>query len=77
MCDLLKSLEPNRYKKNEIIYEELDEVSEVTYIIGSFFVGYSINRRMLFRLKQSNIDIGGYSLTFEKNCHYIFKSAAD
>jgi hypothetical protein len=50
--------------KNEIIYEELDEVSEVIYIIGTFYVGYSINRKMLFRLKQSNIDIGAYSLIF-------------
>jgi hypothetical protein len=51
MFVLLKRLEPNRYLKNEIIYEELDEVSEVIYIIGSFYVGYSINRKMLFRLK--------------------------
>jgi hypothetical protein len=64
MFILLKKLEPNRYMKNEIIYEELDEVSEVIYIIGTFYVGYSINRKMLFRLKQSNIDIGAYSLIF-------------
>ena len=77
MFILLKRLEPNRYVKNEIIYEELDEISEVTYIIGSFYVGHSINRKMIFRLKQSNMDIGAYNLTFNKSCHYIFKSAAD
>jgi len=77
MFDLLNRLEPNKYVKNEIIFEELDEIREVIFIMGQFHVGYSINKKSIFRLKMQDVDIGSYGITFNKRSHYIFRSAND
>ena len=75
--NMLNRLEPYMYRKNEIIFEELDEIREVVFIMGQYHVGYSINKKSMFRLKQSNLDIGAFGITFNKRSHYIFKSAAN
>jgi hypothetical protein len=45
--------------------------------MGAFQVGYSINKKSMFRLKQAKIDIGAYGMTFNKRSHYIFRTAND
>jgi hypothetical protein len=74
MNSIMQSLEPIKFEKNTIILNELDEVSEVTFIIGcQYHVGFSLNREMHFRLKMK-VAIGAYNLTFNKRSQYIFKT---
>ena len=45
MIQFMKYLEPRKYKEGEIIYEELQEVLEITFVMkGTYFVGYEINK---------------------------------
>ena len=41
----MEGLEPRFYKSNKIIYNELDEILEITFLIkGTFAVGFEINK---------------------------------
>tara|TARA_B110000285_G_C14977813_1_gene539819 strand:+ start:370 stop:513 length:144 start_codon:yes stop_codon:yes gene_type:complete len=41
----MRYLEPRFYKGDELIYEELQEVLEITFVMtGTFYVGYEINK---------------------------------
>ena len=45
MIEFLKYLVPRNYLENEMIYEELQEILEMTFVEkGSYYVGYEINR---------------------------------
>lgn len=42
---LMFSLEPRVYSPNEIIYEELDDASEILFVMeGTYNVGYILNQ---------------------------------
>ena len=41
----MESLEPRFYKANKVIYNELDSILEITFIIkGVYAVGFEINK---------------------------------
>lgn len=46
MVQMLNQLEPIKYSRHQIVFEELDEYSEVVFLVNSakFDVGYSINK---------------------------------
>lgn len=45
MIQILRSLEPRYYHSNTIIYNELEEILEMTFVLkGSYRVGYEINK---------------------------------
>ena len=45
-------LEPRFFKSQKIIYDELDEVRELYFVMkGSFDIGYEINNRKIYRLR--------------------------
>jgi len=79
MIDILKSLEPRRYPENEIIYQELDEILEMTFMItGSFNVGYEINKVKKYKLhfncgKNDDSTFGGFNTLFFKKSMFIYK----
>lgn len=54
MVQMLNQLEPIRYSRNQIVFEELDEYSEVVFLVDSakFDVGYSINKSTTFKLQK-------------------------
>jgi hypothetical protein len=55
MFDVLQKLEPIKYDKQEILFDELDEFHSVVFILNSFFhVGYSVNKLHYFRIKLKN-----------------------
>ena len=75
MVQVLLNLEPIKFERDTILLEELDECSEVIYIPDSYFlVGYSINKKPIFKIAQKNVDIGSYGATFNKRSHFIFKT---
>ena len=52
MVQMLNNLEPIKYARNQIVFEELDEYSEVVFLVNSakFEVGYSINKNTFYKL---------------------------
>ena len=49
---LMQTLEPRFFKKQEIIFNELDEVGELYFVLeGNFDVGYEINNKKIYRLR--------------------------
>jgi len=41
----MKTLKPRQYMANEIIYDELDEILEITFVEkGTYYIGYTINK---------------------------------
>lgn len=78
MIRIMSLLEPIKYQKNEIIFQELDEYSEVIFILNAYFkIGYSINRQQFFKIKKKNIPIGAYGVTYVKKSYYIYKTISD
>jgi len=73
MIDIIFGLEPIQYKKNDLILQELDEVDKVVFSVAKVHIGYSINRKQIFRLALENPVIGAYGMTFKKRAHFIYK----
>lgn len=74
MLKLLKILEPRQAFLREIIYEELDEVSEMLFFNrGNVDIGFEINHQKKFVLRLSNsIIIGAYNMSFSKRTKFIY-----
>jgi hypothetical protein len=54
MVAILQKLEPIEKKAGIVLYEELDEFSEVLFFLtGSYDVGYTLNRNQHFPLRLS------------------------
>ena len=52
MFNILSNLEPISFKKNEILFDELDEFNSVIFIMKcKYKIGYSINKTQYFRLQ--------------------------
>lgn len=55
MFSILSSLEPIKFKKDEILYDELDEFHSVIYVMNSsYHIGYTINKHLYFKIKMEN-----------------------
>ena len=51
---VLDALEPFQYEANQLIYRELDEVNEMTFVEkGEYKIGYEINKQQRFKMIQS------------------------
>jgi predicted DNA-binding protein (MmcQ/YjbR family) len=75
MVSCLSNLEPQQWSRDEILFEELDEFSEIIFVLEDMYqMGYSINKKSYFRVKFKNIPIGCYGITFNKKSHYTYKS---
>jgi hypothetical protein len=68
MIQILKSLEPRRFDKMEIIYLELDEVNELSFIEqGEYDLGYEVNKVEKYRMRLgSRTVIGAFNICFNK-----------
>ena len=75
MIAILVSLEPRHYNDNLILYEELDNVMEMKFVMkGSFRVGYEINKTKRYRLLFGpGSTIGGFNCLFNKPTMFIYK----
>jgi hypothetical protein len=68
MIQILKSLEPRRFEKMEIIYLELDEVNELSFIEqGEYDLGYEVNKVEKYKMRLgSGTVIGAFNICFNK-----------
>lgn len=72
--NLLKLLEPIEFAQGEVIREELDEFTEVIFLIsGVFEVGYNINQISKYVIKEQQIMIGAYDVTFYKRSLFNYR----
>lgn len=76
MFNILILLEPIRFFPNFIILDELDESSYVVFLLKQvkYHIGYSVNKKHLFKIKKSDQDIGAYGVTYDKKSNYIYKT---
>ena len=45
MVCMMKTLKPRQYMPHQIIYDELEEIIEITFVErGTYYIGYTINR---------------------------------
>ena len=75
MIKVMKTLEPRRYNEKTIIYEELQEILEITFVLsGTYFIGYEINKVKKMKLhRPPNTVFGGFELFFGKKSMFIYK----
>ena len=69
MTKILSKLEPRQEEAEIILYNELDDFSEIYYFNrGQVDVGFEINRKKYFVLRQKkNIIVAAYGCTFNNN----------
>ena len=66
---------PRQYFPNEIIHEELEEISEMTFVEkGTYYVGYEINRerKMKLHFPPGNI-IGAVNTIFLGKSRHVYQ----
>eukprot|EP00347_Sterkiella_histriomuscorum_P018178 403346494 len=79
MVQIMQSLEPRKYMRNEMILMDLDEVDEVTFVCtGEYGVGYQLNNQQYLSIKigQKSV-IGDYSVVFHKRSEFLYKALTD
>jgi hypothetical protein len=71
-------LEPRRVNDQEIIYLELDDVSQIDFFLeGNIDLGYEMDKKKVFKLrfKKFNV-IGSIYATFDRKALFICKAAS-
>ena len=66
---------PRRYSNNEIIYHELDQILEMTFIVeGKCLIGYEMNKQIKYKVSYSEGKvIGEYNVLFMKDSKHVYK----
>lgn len=79
MLEVMKSLVPRRIAAGETIFEELEEVLEMTFVMsGSFLVGYELNKKRNFVVSHTEGKvIGEYNVMFMQQSLYIYKCRSE
>lgn len=79
LTDFLQMLNVSKIHPSEIIFTELQEPTEMYFVIkGTFNYGYEINKRRKFRLQGSDHSIlGGYQCIFNYRHQYVIKSVTE
>lgn len=79
MIEVLQKLEPIFIKAKTVMYNELDDVNEVTFVQqGQYDVGYEINKQVHLKMRFPNKTvIGQFEVCFDKRILFIFKSFHD
>ena len=75
MVDLLNSLEPRREYANVILFNELDDFTEIMFFNkGIIELGYELNRNKTFILRQKESIVGDHGCLFNHKCSYIYRT---
>ena len=74
MISLLQGLEPRFEEKGSLLFDELQEISEIVFIIrGKVDVGYELNKNKRFVVRfQDQCVIGAYNCTFNVRSMFIY-----
>ena len=75
MIEIISKLEPIEYEAKQTIFDELEEVNEIVFLIDvAFQVGFTINNKKYFRMEIKNKGIGVFYCTFNKKSTYVFRT---
>ena len=76
MMGLLRCLEPRKIQADVIIYDELDDFTEVRFIhSGKVKIGFHLNHKQYYALmKQNGFVIGDHGCTFNHKSCFIYRS---
>lgn len=79
MTCLLQNMEPCRYGKNCVIYNELDEFGFIFFMDqGSIAVGIEFNKQQHYAVKYNDkCVVGAFGITFGQRCRYIYRTARE
>ena len=77
MVETLSCLEPRREFSGVILFNELDDFTEILFFNkGIVELGYELNRKKYFILQQKNsVIIGDHGCIFNHRCSYIYRTA--
>jgi len=74
MMEMLKMLEPISYEPNELMFDEMEEFTEVVFLLeGEFKIGFRINQKEIYVLRADNVMIGGYNVMFNSRSLFIYR----
>ena len=75
----LEYLEPRFDVRGTVLYQELDEFGEITFVYkGTIIVGFAVNKKQNFCLKfKDHCIIGGFNTTFNRRALFIYKCQSD
>lgn len=76
---ILVRIEPVFIPQDTIIFRELEEISEVIFVLsGNVHVGFEVNRRTKFVVQFTDKAlIGAFNCTFNKKTSFVYKSKSD
>ena len=79
MLKMLTTLCPISYQKNERIYNELDDVSIVVFVMdGACKVGFEVNKREHYYLQQGkSTTIGLFECSYNKRSIFVYKTKSE
>ena len=76
MVALLRALEPRKVMAGKILFNELDEFTEILYFNkGQVDIGFEINRKKFYALRRCySIIIGDVGCTFNQDSEFIYRA---
>ena len=76
MLRILSKLLPIHYHARSLIYTELDDVSQVTFLqTGTFDYGFEINKKFIFCLRKPVGGIVGlFEVFFNRRCTFVIRA---
>ena len=64
--------------KNDMIYQELDDINEITFIEkGHFDVGFELNKKKFFVLRFNRNQIGKFEVTYNRKSSFLIRAYTD
>lgn len=79
MIALLRNLEPRFEPKWTILYQELEEISEIFFVSnGTMDIGYEINKQRKYVLRYTNRTlVGAYNCTYNKRTMFLYRCRSE
>ncbi len=74
--DIMRNLEPRHFNVGETIYDDMEEVEEIIFVVSGFYtVGYTVNSTEYFALKMGpKTIIGDHSVMFNKRSEFLYRA---
>ena len=79
MIDILSKLEPRKELKETVIFNELDDFTEILFFIKGYIdIGFELNRKRYFVLRKGHgVVIADHGCTFNHSSNFIYKTHTD
>lgn len=79
MIKIFESLNPIQFDRGFKIFSELDDVSQVIYVMkGKYRAGYAINNQEMLKIQFSKgTRIGAFECSYDRRSKYIYRAATD